>query len=94
MISYQSKSYYIISHHFRLYYIIRYLSYPITLHQKQKIPQGVSYFSYKTNNLKVNTFCQSFENSKWIDLPTNASSGAQLENAILNKAKKIKLAKN
>ena len=48
----------------------------------------------KTNNLKVNAFCQSFENNRWIDLPTSASQSAQLENAILNKAKRIKLAKN
>ena len=44
--------------------------------------------------LKVSTFCQSFENNRWIDLPTDASQSAQLENAILNKAKRIKLAKN
>jgi len=48
----------------------------------------------KTSNLKVNTFCQSFENNRWIDLPTSASQSAQLENAILNKAKRIKLANN
>ena len=48
----------------------------------------------KTTNLRVNTFCQSFENNRWVDLPTSASQSAQLENAILNKAKRIKLAKN
>jgi hypothetical protein len=48
----------------------------------------------KTSNLKVSSFCQSFEKNKWVDLPVNASSSAQLENAILNKAKKIKLAIN
>jgi len=65
-----------------------------TINERCKINIFIKGLELKTNNLKVNTFCQSFENSQWVDLPTSASLNAQLEDAILNKAKKIKLAKN
>ena len=62
--------------------------------ERCKINIFIKGMELKTSNLKVNSFCQSFENNKWVDLPVNASSSAQLENAILNKAKKLKLAIN
>jgi hypothetical protein len=62
--------------------------------ERCKINIFIKGLELKTSNLKVNSFCQSFENNKWVDLPVNSSSNAQLENAILNKAKKIKLARN
>ena len=65
-----------------------------TINERCKINIFIKGLELKTSNLKVNTFCQSFENSKWVDLPISASVNAQLEDAILNKAKKIKLAKN
>ena len=65
-----------------------------TINERCKINIFIKGLELKTSNLKVNTFCQSFENNRWVDLPTSASQSAQLENAILNKAKKIKLAKN
>jgi len=65
-----------------------------TINERCKINIFIKGLELKTSNLKVNTFCQSFENNRWIDLPTGASQSAQLENAILNKAKRIKLAKN
>ena len=65
-----------------------------TINERCKINIFIKGLELKTSNLKVNTFCQSFENNRWIDLPTGASQNAQLENAILNKAKRIKLAKN
>ena len=47
----------------------------------------------KTSNLKVNSFCQNLsETGNWIDKEINKTNNAQIENAILNKAKKIKLA--
>ena len=47
----------------------------------------------KTSNLKVNSFCQNLsETGSWIDKEINKTNNAQIENAILNKAKKIKLA--
>ena len=49
----------------------------------------------KTNNLKVNTFCQSLnENNIWVDLPSSTEDNIKIENAILNKAKKLKLSTN
>jgi len=65
-----------------------------TINERCKINIFIKGLELKTSNLRVNTFCQSFENNRWIDLPTSASQSAQLENAILNKAKRIKLAKN
>jgi hypothetical protein len=65
-----------------------------TINERCKVNIFIKGLELKTSNLKVNTFCQSFENNRWIDLPTSASQSAQLENAILNKAKRIKLAKN
>ena len=64
------------------------------INERCKINIFIKGLALKTSNLKVNTFCQSFENNRWIDLPTSASQSAQLENAILNKAKRIKLANN
>jgi len=65
-----------------------------TINERCKINIFIKGLELKTNNLKVNSFCQSLENNTWIDLPISASTNTQLENAILNKAKKIKLAKN
>ena len=65
-----------------------------TINERCKINIFIKGLELKTSNLRGNTFCQSFENNRWIDLPTDASQSAQLENAILNKAKRIKLAKN
>ena len=45
----------------------------------------------KTNNLKVSSFCQEYQDNKWINLSNDSLSNTQLENAILNKAKKLKL---
>ena len=64
------------------------------INERCKINIFIRGLELKTSNLKVGSFCQSFKNNKWVDLPVNASSNVQLENAILNKAKKIKLAKN
>ena len=45
----------------------------------------------KTKNLKVSSFCQIFKNQKWINTKTNIQNDVKIENAILNKAKKIRL---
>ena len=45
----------------------------------------------KTQNLKVTTFCQNFKNQKWVNINVDDSNNIKLENAILNKAKKLKL---
>ena len=48
----------------------------------------------KTDNLKVNSFCQSLSDGQWLDIKNNADNDAKLENAILNKAKKIRLSQS
>jgi len=45
----------------------------------------------KTKNLKVLSFCQSMKKNQWVNTPTNTDDNISLENAILNKAKKLKL---
>ena len=45
----------------------------------------------KTQNLRVSSFCEVFKNSKWVGIGTNNQDNISLENAILNKAKKLKL---
>ena len=50
---------------------------------------------FKANNLKVNSFCQKLsENGNWVDQKIDQENNFKLENAILNKAKKIKLAQS
>ena len=45
----------------------------------------------KTQNLRVSSFCQEYKNQNWINLKTSDEDNIKLENAILNKAKKLKL---
>ena len=45
----------------------------------------------KTDNLKVLSFCQSLKNNQWVNSLSNSEDNIRLENAILNKAKKLKL---
>ena len=46
---------------------------------------------FKTDNLKVNTFCQILSDNNWIDKKVSEENNTKLENAILNKAKKLRL---
>ena len=59
--------------------------------QRCKINVFIKGVELKSNNLKVNSFCQNYSNNKWVDIPVNIENNIKLENAILNKAKKIKL---
>tara|TARA_A100001011_G_scaffold99627_1_gene105039 strand:- start:33456 stop:33992 length:537 start_codon:yes stop_codon:yes gene_type:complete len=45
----------------------------------------------KTQNLKVTSFCQEFKNQKWLSKQVDQDNNIKIENAILNKAKKIRL---
>jgi len=45
----------------------------------------------KTQNLKVSSYCQLYKNQKWVNMNPNTENDTVLENAILNKAKKLKL---
>ena len=48
----------------------------------------------KTSNLKVNSFCQKLNNGEWSSASNDKNKNRQIEDAILNKAKKIKLSLN
>jgi len=49
----------------------------------------------KTENLRVNTFCQTLDNNgSWINQEVSSENNIKLENAILNQAKKIKLSQS
>ena len=45
----------------------------------------------KAGNLKVLSFCQKYNAGKWVNKSSDATINNKLENAILNKAKKIRL---
>ena len=45
----------------------------------------------KTENLKVTSFCQDFKNQIWINKKIDKENNIKIENAILNKAKKLRL---
>ncbi len=47
--------------------------------------------SLKTENLKVTSFCQELENEIWVNKSINKDNNIKIENAILNKAKKLRL---
>jgi len=44
-----------------------------------------------TQNLKVTSFCQEFKNQIWVNINVDSNNNTKIENAILNKAKKLKL---
>jgi len=44
-----------------------------------------------TENLRVTSFCQEFKNQTWINKVINKDNNIKIENAILNKAKKLRL---
>ena len=65
-----------------------------TPNERCKINIFIRGYEMKTDNLKVNSFCQSLSNGQWIDIKNNIDNDAKLENAILNKAKKIRLSQS
>ena len=65
-----------------------------TPNERCKINIFIKGYELKTDNLKVNSFCQSFSNGQWLDIKNNIDNDAKLENAILNKAKKIRLSQS
>ena len=44
-----------------------------------------------TENLRVASFCQEFKNQIWVNKTIDKSNNIKIENAILNKAKKLRL---
>jgi len=59
--------------------------------ERCKINVFISGAELKTQNLRVSSFCEVFKNNKWVGVQTNKEDNIGLENAILNKAKKLKL---
>ena len=47
--------------------------------------------SLKTENLKVTSFCQEFKSQIWVNKDIDEENNIKIENAILNKAKKLRL---
>ena len=45
----------------------------------------------KTENLKVTSFCQDFKDQIWVGKKVDKEKNTKIENAILNKAKKLKI---
>ena len=59
--------------------------------ERCKINVFINGAELKTQNLRVSSFCETFKNNKWVGIKTNNEDNISLENAILNKAKKLKL---
>ena len=62
--------------------------------ERCKINIFIKGLEMKTSNLKVNSFCQILINGNWLDQEINKNNNAKLENAILNKAKRIRLSQS
>ena len=59
--------------------------------ERCKLNVFITGIELKTQNLRVTSFCQEFKNQKWISKDTNKNDNIKIENAILNKAKKLRL---
>ena len=46
---------------------------------------------FKSQNLKVTSFCQIYKNNKWLSVKNDPENNIKIENAILNTAKKLRL---
>jgi len=59
--------------------------------ERCKLNIFINGYDLKTENLRVSSFCQIFKNQKWINTKNNVQNDIKIENAILNKAKKIRI---
>ena len=62
--------------------------------EKCKINIFIKGMELKSSNLKVNSFCQKNVDGTWTDIEVAKENNIKIENAILNKAKKIRLSVN
>ena len=62
--------------------------------EKCKINIFIKGMELKSSNLKVNSFCQKNVGGTWTDIEVAKENNIKIENAILNKAKKIRLSVN
>ncbi len=59
--------------------------------ERCKINIFISGKELKTQNLKVTSFCQEYKNQIWVNKDVSVENNIKIENAILNKAKKLRL---
>ena len=59
--------------------------------ERCKLNIFITGINLKTENLRVVSFCQEFKNPTWVNKEIEKESNIKIENAILNKAKKLKL---
>ena len=59
--------------------------------ERCKLNIFISGIKLSTENLKVTSFCQEFKNQIWVNKNTDKENNTKIENAILNKAKKLRL---
>ena len=59
--------------------------------ERCKLNIFITGINLKTENLRVVSFCQEFKNPSWVNKATEKENNIKIENAILNKAKKLKL---
>ena len=59
--------------------------------ERCKLNIFISGMRLNTENLRVSSFCQEFKDPSWINKKVDQEDNIKIENAILNKAKKLKL---
>ena len=59
--------------------------------ERCKLNIFITGINLKTENLRVVSFCQEYKNPTWVNKETDKEDNIKIENAILNKAKKLKL---
>ena len=59
--------------------------------ERCKLNIFITGINLKTENLRVISFCQEFKNPTWVNKEVKKENNIKIENAILNKAKKLKL---
>ena len=59
--------------------------------ERCKLNIFITGINLKTENLRVISFCQEFKNPTWVNKETEKENNIKIENAILNKAKKLKI---
>ncbi|MDC3023416.1 DUF3576 domain-containing protein [Pelagibacteraceae bacterium] len=67
--------------------------YSTTNNQKErcKLNIFISGKKLKTENLKVNSFCQEYKDQVWVNKNIDKENNIKIENAILNRAKKLRI---
>ena len=61
------------------------------INERCKLNIFISGKKLSTENLKVTSFCQDFKDQIWVSKEVDKEKNVKIENAILNKAKKLKI---